>query len=95
MNTKRIESYDFPLGKALVRDLLSLYHEYLEEYDHLASRLMENIETHDSFMNWLGARKETKMQEALETLEENGYAISLPQVNSIIVDENRNPLIID
>ena len=95
MNTKRIESYDFPLGKALVRDLLSLHDEYLEEYDHIVSRLIESIETHDSFMNWLGARNDVKMQEALATLEDNGYAILLPQVNSMIVDENRNPLITD
>ena len=95
MNHNKTGFTNFTSNTTLIKNLLSLHDEYLEEYDHLASRLMENIETHDTFMNWLGARKDAKMQEALATLEDNGYAILLPQVNSMIVDENRNPLIID
>ena len=95
MNHNKTGLTNFTSNTTLIKNLLSLHDEYLEEYDHLASRLMENIETHDTFMNWLGARDDIKMQEVLESLMDKGYAIALPHATSIIVGEDQNPLLIN
>ena len=65
-----------------------LHQEYLDEYESIADKFMENVPTHDFFDNWLIATHHGNYARLLHNLEESGFHIRTTRCDSILIDED-------